>query len=319
MSFRLSRLRPLLPWVLVLLLYGAGTSWLSQGEISIPAGLSRQRCYDVASEKSALFPVKCKGAVEAHFYAYDAHGFDDAQLLLTQVAWPHGNFGSVSGAGGLAYITRPFTLDIASSGSQTYSYGFATASVSSTITSPLQSDNARDYPLDTYRGDLLARGDAQDGSLLPLTLSFSEIPVADWNIVVTQIGDASGSINGRPTFSIAPARVHFEVARSSSDIFIVFALSLILVMFAIGAQQVVIAIARGRRPPSLSALGWLATGLFATLQVRQAMPDSPAIGVKLDYFVTFPVTAVLLLGVVVTTVTWIRRSDWDLRNQPDAD
>lgn len=75
-------------------------------------------------------------------------------------------------------------------------------------------------------------------------------------------------------------------------------------------------VGRGRRPPSMNLLLWIATVLFAILQVRTNFPGNPPIGILLDFAIVFPVLGLLLILGIVNTVYWLRRTDWDYENEP---
>ena len=72
-----------------------------------------------------------------------------------------------------------------------------------------------------------------------------------------------------------------------------------------------------RRPPTLGALSWLATSLFAVLEIRSRFPGNPPLGISADLFVTYPVTVILLGLILTNTYFWINRDDWDMKNRPD--
>jgi hypothetical protein len=72
----------------------------------------------------------------------------------------------------------------------------------------------------------------------------------------------------------------------------------------------------GKRPPSMNLLLWISTILFAILQVRVSFPGNPPIGILLDYLIVFPVLSSLLFLGIVNIMSWLRRNDWDLENEP---
>jgi asparagine N-glycosylation enzyme membrane subunit Stt3 len=69
----------------------------------------------------------------------------------------------------------------------------------------------------------------------------------------------------------------------------------------------------------MNLLLWLATILFAILQVRTNFTGNPPIGILLDYVIVFPVLSAMLLLGILNTFYWIRRWDWDLENEPTSE
>jgi len=93
-------------------------------------------------------------------------------------------------------------------------------------------------------------------------------------------------------------------------------LMLTILVGALAALIMTMLILLRRRPPSLAALGWLATFLFALLEVRRNLPGDPPVGIRLDAYVTFPMTFLLVLLIAVNAWAWLGRDDWDMENQP---
>ena len=80
------------------------------------------------------------------------------------------------------------------------------------------------------------------------------------------------------------------------------------------ASQLKAVIVGGRRPPTLTALSWLATSLFALVEIRSRFPGRPPMGIKLDTIFTYPIIAILLFLIVLHTYLWVKRDDWNMKN-----
>jgi len=87
-----------------------------------------------------------------------------------------------------------------------------------------------------------------------------------------------------------------------------------MIMGAVVSILITWAILRGRRPPSINAMVWLAAFLFALFQVRHQLPGDPVSGIGFDRVVFFPVVLILVLLIVVNLVSWSTRDDWDMEN-----
>lgn len=64
------------------------------------------------------------------------------------------------------------------------------------------------------------------------------------------------------------------------------------------------------RPPSAQILAWVAALSFATLAVREVLPDSPPPGIALDYLLFFPTLVVSAISTVLIGLSWSSRNDY---------
>jgi hypothetical protein len=127
---------------------------------------------------------------------------------------------------------------------------------------------------------------------------------------------------GNDKFTIFPegiGGVDFQISRSSGQLTQLMLLVIIIVIGVGASVFTTLAVIRRRRPPSLAALAWLATYLFALIQVRAEFPGEPPIGLSVDRFLTFPAIAVVMGLIVVNAFMWFRREDWDSENQDVTD
>ena len=171
--------------------------------------------------------------------------------------------------------------------------------------------NGELYPFDESSGEIgFILKSAVSGEAIPLKVSISNSDINGYSIAsnTTRANDSSGFE------SSGYQSVKVSVARASSQIFLAFLLVVIIVIGALSSFVATIAIAQGHRPPSQAVLGWLATYLFALIEVRADFPGDPALGVMLDRVFTFPVTSTLLILIVWNSISWLRREDWDAKN-----
>ena len=160
-------------------------------------------------------------------------------------------------------------------------------------------------------GDALQRMDAIEAALMRLTAKTEEVELKLNRVVLdTDIKGEKRTVNpdGEVKFS-------YEVARSNNQIFQAGLLLFIILIGAISSVATTAAILSRRRPPSISTLAWLATYLFALIQVRAEFPGNPPLGVNIDRFFTFPVMAIIMALIVANAISWLRRDDWDSENQ----
>jgi hypothetical protein len=150
-------------------------------------------------------------------------------------------------------------------------------------------------------------------------LAFSKHFVQGYDLKLRRV-ELAADIRGENRIVNTEGEVKFsyQIARSNNQIFQSGLLLFIMLIGAISSIATTTAILSRRRPPSISALAWLATYLFALIQVRAEFPGNPPVGVNNDRFFTFPVIAIIMALIVVTAISWLRREDWDSENQDYA-
>ena len=67
-----------------------------------------------------------------------------------------------------------------------------------------------------------------------------------------------------------------------------------------------------KRPPNMQSLIWSAATTLGIVQLRQIYPNSPRIGIGLDFIIFFPSLIASLLSSMVFTWAWIHRDDFQL-------
>ena len=180
---------------------------------------------------------------------------------------------------------------------------------------PLQNvANGNKYPFDVYQGTwaIFIEDDAT-GEARPISLSISSNTVTGFN--VTYKSASENAIVGTRSVDLdGTSKVSYEVSRSETQKLMAFLLIIITVTGVISSALVTISVRRGIRPPSLTVLAWLATFLFALMQIRAEYPGNPPLGIFLDSIVTFPAIALLLFMIVMNAFAWLSRDDWDMEN-----
>lgn len=173
------------------------------------------------------------------------------------------------------------------------------------------------YPFDSYSGHFnILINEAVSGAYVPVSVTFSQKQVSGFVITPQLLAPEMtvGNSNLR-IYEEGLGGFKFEIHRSSSQQMHFGILIAIIIIGAISSLVTTIAVARRKRPPSLAILAWLATYLFALIQVRGEFPGSPALGVSVDRYLTFPAIAIIMVLIVANVVSWLRRNDWDSENQ----
>ena len=317
---RIASLRVLAPLLLAMITYSTGAVLLSTGSNSVADEMVSLECTD--SESALYSSSACPSGVEVWLAPFAVSRGGGNHLTVVQQTLPHGQYGATTANFSLVLKN----LKVAATGrsatetygynSGIYNYGIGTETASFPVDIPLESHASEiNYPFEKFTGSYVVVV-TSDGQPVSVKASSSRAPVYGWKISTALTGKPDLQIGDKQLFSSGIAEVEFVAQRSNSSIFIIIALSLISLVVALGGLVVIVSIHREHRPPSIGALAWLATGLFATLQIRTRLPDAPPIGVRLDYFVTFPVIFCMLVAIGILTKHWVNRDDWDARNHP---
>ena len=241
-------------------------------------------------------------------------------LIANIRIWPAGEYGSAIVNTGFTSV--PLSLGYESLNLSTWLTPGKSLIGGRTVELPLGTTNQiQNYPFDSYSGEWSARlsnGDTTE--LIPTTLTVSNRPVYGWNIKIEENPNASRKykqdvINNQKIIHLGGKEsIQWSAHRSASLILASMLLVLVMILGVVAAIWLTVAIALRRRPPSIDSLSWLATSLFALVQIRGQFPGNPPQGIKLDSLVTYPVTALLLFLIVANTYMWINRDDWNMEN-----
>jgi hypothetical protein len=234
-----------------------------------------------------------------------------------------GSYGSVLGNGSLVETPLQFVFD-AYSGQGRWSNDVAEIAGGMDVSLKLFGD-VRDYPFDSYNSYLIAtasdistKNPAQTG----LYIHDSKEVVPGFKVASELFSVSASDKAGKALIAktikreqvIGITGVKWTIERSFDAILTVLLMALLMILGAIVSTMITIAIVRGKRPPSLNSLGWLAAFLFAMFSLRTQLPGNPPNGILFDLWVFYPVVLVLVLLIAVTVTSWILREDWDMAN-----
>lgn len=266
--------------------------------------------------------------VNSVFYSNDVNGCPDliayvvspayvseptAELVLRMIPMPVGKYGLNLTNSGL--VMSPYSVDIDSTNSIRIRNLNNGITKGVTLKAKMSTTNTLFfYPLDRYSGEINFRSvDEISKSGIPGLFSIRPESLSGWKLKFSEPLAGSPETNGKAVYG-SVATLEWKLARANIVYFSVLLLLALLVIALVSAIVITRSIARGIRPPSMNLLLWLATVLFATLQVRGNFPGNPAIGILVDYVVVFPVLSALLVLGILNTYFWTKRWDWDLEN-----
>jgi len=100
------------------------------------------------------------------------------------------------------------------------------------------------------------------------------------------------------------------IKRDRATIFSVFALMTFVVGAATALLLMTIVVFSKRRPPALASLIWGAATIFAIIETRRFIPNTPRVGVYMDLYLFFPSILISIFATSSLFALWIRRKDW---------
>ena len=180
--------------------------------------------------------------------------------------------------------------------------------------------NADTYPFDTYNAQLIVAVQQTEGETRTTALyvydSLDVVPGFD--IESSQVPYLTAAEAPDPSIAedqaAGVAQIEWYITRSGAVIAIVLLIGLLMITGLVVSSAITFAIFRGRRPPSINTLAWLAAFVFALFSIRQQMPGDPGNGVLFDRLVFLPTVLGLVLLIAINTVLWATRDDWDMEN-----
>lgn len=260
--------------------------------------------------------TQCPNLVELNLTPNRVDPSGSQVLDLTVGVFPSGIYGGSVANGALA--TRSLLIQGDSVGENSWRIPSNTLTGGKVIAAPMIAKRAySDFPFDSYTtswtalvedavsAERVVTTGTVESTLIPgFDLNFSRLNM-DADVTLAN----NLTVNERGRFSL-----DITVTRSKTTIIETGLLLLAVLVGAASAVYMTFRIQQGSRPPSLAALGWLATLLFALIEVRQSLPTNPPLGIRLDTLVFFPVMVLVTSLIAVVTFAWLRRPEWDVQN-----
>ena len=250
-------------------------------------------------------------------YKIQPTGVDEknSQFLLRMIPMPQGMYGAAMYSSGLA--SRAFMVDYDSANSKRIVVSDHAVSQGLTIQSKMSQNRSYFlYPFDRYFGEVNLQGiDTLTKKPIPAVLTVIDVSLAGWSVNFSELGKVTKSSKGKVISLDGKAKIVWQLQRANVALISVMVLLMLMLIALASAVAITRSIYRQKRPPSMNLLVWLATILFAILQVRDNFPGSPPLGILIDYLVFFPVIGSLLVVGITNTHMWTNRPDWDLENE----
>lgn len=238
-----------------------------------------------------------------------------SELSIRFVTLPAGRFGSAMRNSG--WVSESYFVDVDTTDAARLENKDGSASQGATLRVKMSQANALFYyPFDRYSGEIKAQAISEvTKEQIPVTVIASDSTLSGWKLDFKEENKPSAEASGKALYENGRATLFWELSRANV-VYIAVSILLILMLIALGsAFAITRSIARLKRPPSMNLLLWLATVLFAILQVRTNFPGNPPIGILLDFTVVFPVLGLLLILGIANTFYWLNRTDWDFENE----
>ena len=176
------------------------------------------------------------------------------------------------------------------------------------------------YPFDSYEAQLFSSVQDREGSetqSVGLLVHDNVEQIPGFAISSRQVAFLSSETtesaieNDRAT---GVANLKWQINRSTGVVLIVILMAALIVTGAVVSVFITVSILRGKRPPSINSLAWLAAFLFALFSVRAQLPGAPPSGIIFDVIVFYPAVLILVLLIAVNVSAWVVREDWDMEN-----
>lgn len=228
--------------------------------------------------------------------------------------WPAGELGGAAVTTGMAQ--RSIDVELESLSDTSWYIAAKRLIGGRSIEIPLGTrSQINNYPFDEYQGTWRADV-APSGDYTPFlsTITVAERDIYGWNLEVAPMNFQNDENFQKTVNREGDIGFAWRVERSGIFRISVIILLLTMALGAFAAIVLTVSIIRERRPPTLNALSWLATSLFALVEIRSRFPGDPPYGVKLDSFFTYPVIAILLFLIIIHSYLWVKRDDWNMKN-----
>jgi|GEM_PF-4088270 len=238
-----------------------------------------------------------------------------SELNIRFVTLPTGRFGMAMRNSG--WVSESYFVDVDTTDAARIQNKDGSTSQGTTLRAKMnQANGLFYYPFDRYSGEIKAQAISEvKKEPIPVTVIASDSTLSGWKLDFKEEDKPSAETGGKALYENGRATLYWKLSRANV-VYLAVSILLILMLIALGsAFAITRSIARFKRPPSMNLLLWLATVLFAILQVRTNFPGNPPIGILLDFTVVFPVLGLLLILGIANTFYWLIRTDWDFENE----
>jgi len=304
--------------IAIFLLYSLSSAFVQFSRTTVPLNLSVAPTCDSSklTDSATELIDQCPNLIEINLSLNQVATFDVENLNAIAKIFPFGIYGAPVANG--AWAARSLLVQGDSVGENTWRIPSNTLVGGKSIDLHLETVRSYQYfPFDSYRTSWT--GLVEDSVLaerVPVTSTVSRAEIPGFEITSSRTNLDSDSklqsdmvINDRGRFGI-----EFNLVRATAILVETGLLLLTMLVGAGAALYMTIRIHLRLRPPSLAALGWLATLLFALIEVRMSMPMSPPLGIRMDTLIIFPIMALVIALIVIVTIAWLKRPEWDMQN-----
>lgn len=240
---------------------------------------------------------------------------ENSELVNRLITAPAGMYGWADRNSG--FTDRSFTVDLDSVDTVRVLNSPGNATVGVNSRSKMSTKNSLFYyPFDFYNGEITFQAtDFQTKSAIPSTVTVGKQSLSGWMLNFSQTGEPDSESKNKIIYSDGLAKISWELKRANVIFIAIILLIFLMTIALVSGFTITRSISYGNRPPSMNLLLWLATILFAIIQVRGNFPGNPPLGILIDYIIVFPVLSLLLLLGIANTFFWLVRADWDIENE----
>jgi hypothetical protein len=240
---------------------------------------------------------------------------ENSELVNRLITAPSGLYGWADRNSGLT--DRSFTVDLDSVDTVRVLNTPGNATVGINSRSKMSTKNSLFYyPFDFYNGEITFQAtDFQTKSAIPSTVTVGKQSLSGWVLNFSQSGEPDPESKNKIIYGDGLAKISWDLKRANVIFIAIILLILLMIIALVSGFTITRSISSGNRPPSMNLLLWLATILFAIIQVRGNFPGNPPLGILIDYVIVFPVLSLLLLLGIANTFFWLVRADWDVENE----
>lgn len=274
-------------------------------------------CQDNVWQGSDYFKGDLSGCPDLVEYLFKPAYVNEknSELVLRFITLPAGKFGSAMRNSG--WVLNSYLVDLDTTDSVRLVNKKGSTSQGATVRAKMSEENSFFfYPFDRYSGEIKIKTVEEVTKYeVPGALLVSNSTLSGWSLRFSEKGKSLKKNDGKAIYLAEPATLFWELNRASIVYIAVGILLLLMLIALFSALAITRSVALKNRPPSMNLLLWLATILFAILQVRTNFPGNPPIGIFLDFAIVFPVLGFLLIMGITNTFYWLNRTDWDYENE----